>query len=344
MLALPTDEQLLLRKTMESFASDHALSSPKVLDTFDRGRTWDALASAGLLGLRSGNDGEPPLASGIDIMIVVESLAARLVPVPYMGSAVMSQELLRLTSAPESWSSGMEDGSVRCAVLFEPDLIDIGSQGGVERCYAYDGWDAARVLCLSEGEGQRTLECWEVESLKPIDWIDLTRNVSRVGLGEHLGSVPLLATAWRRWTALSLVAATADMVGAMHGALSGAVQYAMQREQFGVPIGKFQAVQHLCAEAHVSIEASRNLMNFAAWAVDELEPDEALLAARTAKAYTSRIARQVGETVMQVYGGIGQTWESAAHLYLRRGLGSRELLGNENFQHAAIADQRLRAA
>ena len=47
---------------------------------------------------------------------------------------------------------------------------------------------------------------------------------------------------------------------------------------------------------------------------------------------------------MQVYGGIGQTWESVAHLYLRRGLGSRELLGNENFQHAAIADLRLRAA
>ena len=213
MLALPTDEQLLLRKTMESFASDHALSSPKVLDMFDRGRTWDALASAGLLGLRSGNDGEAPLASGIDIMIVVESLAARLVPVPYIGSAVMSQELMRLTSAPESWSSGMEDGSVRCAVLFEPDLIDIGSQGGVERRYAYDSWDAARVLCLSEGEGQRTLECWEVESLEPIDWIDLTRNVSRVGLGEHLGRIPLPATAWRRWTALSLVATTADMVG-----------------------------------------------------------------------------------------------------------------------------------
>ena len=91
--------------------------------------TWGALASAGLLGLRSGHGGEAPLASGTDIMIVAESLAARLVPVPFMGSAFMSQELLRLASAPESGSSGMAHGSVRCAVLLAPDLVDIGSRG-----------------------------------------------------------------------------------------------------------------------------------------------------------------------------------------------------------------------
>jgi hypothetical protein len=344
MLVLPTDEQLLLKKTTESLAGDHALSSPKDLDGFDRARTWNALASAGLLGLRSVDGAESPLASGVDVMIVVESLAARLVPVPYIGSAVMSQELLRVTGAPASWSSGLADGSVRCAVLLASDFIDIGSRDRLDRSFAYDAWDSARLLCVGEDGGQRTLECWEVQSLQPLDWIDLTRTVSRVVLGEHCGRVPLSETAWSRWTTMSLVAASADMLGAMGGALAGAVEYAKQREQFGVPIGKFQAVQHLCAEAHVSVQASRSLLNFAAWAVDELDPGEALLAARTAKAYTSRVARGVCETVMQVYGGIGQTWEAVAHLYLRRVLGSRELLGSENSQHAAIADLRLRSA
>ncbi len=344
MLALPTDEQLLLKKTAESLAGDHSLSSPRDLETFDRQRTWNALASAGLLSLRSVDDGEAPLASGIDVMIVVESLAARLVPVPYVGSAVMAQELLRVTGAPAAWSLGMDDGTVRSAVLLASDLVEIGSRDHLDTSFAYDSWSSARVLCVGESSEQRTLECWEVQSLEDIEWIDFTRNVSRVVLGGYCGSVPLTDSAWKRWITLSLVATSADMVGAMRGALSGAVEYAKQREQFGVPIGKFQAVQHLCAEAHVSIEASRSLINYAAWAVDELEPDQSVLAARTAKAYTSRVARGVCETVMQVYGGIGQTWEAVAHLYLRRTLGSRELLGSENLQHSAIADLRLRTA
>jgi len=117
MLALLTEEQLLLRKTVKSLAGDHAVSSPKDLDGFDRAQTWDTLASAGLLGLRSDDGAGSPVAAGVDVMIVVESLAAKLVRVSYVGSAVLAQELMRLTEAPEPWSSGMAEGSVRAAVL-----------------------------------------------------------------------------------------------------------------------------------------------------------------------------------------------------------------------------------
>jgi alkylation response protein AidB-like acyl-CoA dehydrogenase len=97
----------------------------------------------------------------------------------------------------------------------------------------------------------------------------------------------------------------------------------------------------MCSEALVKITGTAGTMNYAAWSIDELAPAEALLAARTAKAYAASVGRQVCETVMQVYGGLGQTWESIAHLYLRRVMVSTYLLGGLQATLAGIADARL---
>jgi alkylation response protein AidB-like acyl-CoA dehydrogenase len=129
----------------------------------------------------------------------------------------------------------------------------------------------------------------------------------------------------------------------MSSALTRAVDYAKERVQYGVKIGSFQAIQHLCADALVQIEASASLNRYAAWAVDALPCEEALLAARVAKAYSSSVAREVTETVMQVFGGIGQTWEHVAHLHTRRALTDRALFGDESQHLLHIADARLGA-
>jgi len=133
----------------------------------------------------------------------------------------------------------------------------------------------------------------------------------------------------------------ADLVGICAAALEGAVDHAREREQFGRPIGSFQAVQHLCADQLVSVEASRSITWQAAWAVDALTSAEALAAAQVAKAYCSEMARTVCEAVIQVWGGLGMTWECPAHRYLRRALLDRQLLGNERDLLAAIARERL---
>jgi alkylation response protein AidB-like acyl-CoA dehydrogenase len=145
------------------------------------------------------------------------------------------------------------------------------------------------------------------------------------------------------WLALALVAVSADAIGVMSSALTRAVDYAKERVQYGVKIGSFQAIQHMCADAFVQIEASASLNRYAAWAVDALACDEALLAARVAKAYSSSVAREVTETVMQVFGGIGQTWEHVAHLHTRRALTDRALFGDESHHLLDIADARLGA-
>jgi alkylation response protein AidB-like acyl-CoA dehydrogenase len=130
-----------------------------------------------------------------------------------------------------------------------------------------------------------------------------------------------------RWHSLGLAITCADLVGAMRGALDLSCDYARARHQYGAAIGSFQAVQHLLADALVAMEGSRSVALHAAWAVDALAAADALTAASVAKAYCTRAARTVCETAIQVHGGIGNTWECLAHVYLRRALLSTDVLG-----------------
>ena len=158
--------------------------------------------------------------------------------------------------------------------------------------------------------------------------LDLTRPVASVdaeavtaieGQARQLSSDDVAA-----WQSLGLAMTSADLVGVMRGALDLSTEYARARRQYGAPIGSFQAVQHLLADAFVAMEGSRSIALHAAWAVDALPATDALAAASAAKAYCARAARAVCETAVQVHGGIGNTWECIVHVYLRRALTSTE--------------------
>jgi Acyl-CoA dehydrogenase, C-terminal domain len=154
--------------------------------------------------------------------------------------------------------------------------------------------------------------------------IDLTR--SSAGVVE---SPPELAELSQedasRWYALALTATAADLVGAARGTHALATEYAKVREQYGSTIGSYQAVGHLLAESLALIEGCISVLRHAAWAVDQLPVAEALEASRVAKIYCARAALTVCETSIQVHGGIGNTWECLAHVYLRRVLAATEL-------------------
>ncbi len=130
----------------------------------------------------------------------------------------------------------------------------------------------------------------------------------------------------------------------MRGVLAVTVAYAADRRQFGVPVGSFQAVQHLLADAHCLLEGSISIALHAAWAADALPPADAVAAGRVAKAYCARAAKTVCETAIQVHGGIGNTWECLAHVYLRRALLSSQWFGDDAVQLHALAAERLGAA
>ena len=154
--------------------------------------------------------------------------------------------------------------------------------------------------------------------------VDLTKSVA--GVVESPSELAELSEAdARRWYALALAVTCADLVGAARGTHALACEYAKVREQYGAAIGSYQAVGHLLAESLALIEGSVSVSRHAAWAVDELPGAEAVEAARVAKIYCARAALAVCETSIQVHGGIGNTWECLAHVYLRRVLTATEL-------------------
>jgi len=179
----------------------------------------------------------------------------------------------------------------------------------------------------------------------PAPATDLTRALAPVDLqassANTLDGVALADDALDRCRALALAITVADLLGTMEGALDTTCAYAKEREQYGVAIGSFQAVQHLLAEARVLVEGAISVAQYAAWAVDSLPPDEALEAGAVAKAYCARAARIVCETAIQVHGGIGNTWECFVHVHLRRALLSSALLGDDGHHLRALARRRL---
>ena len=109
-----------------------------------------------------------------------------------------------------------------------------------------------------------------------------------------------------------------DALGAAARLLDTTVSYAGQREQFGAPIGSFQAVKHHCADMAVAVEASRASLWAAALALDTASAAARSRAASAAAAYAKSAAARVASTALQVHGGIGFTWEHDLHLFLRR--------------------------
>lgn len=221
---------------------------------------------------------------------------------------------LESTVAATEWRTLRTDGSsgVEVAIIaeeFARGLVDVPFLGPVLAD------DLARRL-------DRKIELGADEAATA--GVDLTR--STVGVVESPAELAELSSEDAlRWQALALAATSADLVGAARGAHALAVDYAKVREQYGSTIGSYQAIAHLLAEGLALIEGSISVLRHAAWAVDELPAAEAVRAARIAKVYCARAARTVCETAIQVHGGIGNTWECLAHVYLRRILVATEL-------------------
>jgi alkylation response protein AidB-like acyl-CoA dehydrogenase len=139
--------------------------------------------------------------------------------------------------------------------------------------------------------------------------------------------------------AIGAVATAAEGLGAASRALDEAIAYALDRRQFGRPIGSFQALQHLMADAHIARETAWSSVLYAAAALEEHRPD-ALEAAAIAKAYASGAMRTVVEAALQVLGGIAFTWEHDVHLLQRRVLTCEHKFGDA-IHHEQVLARRL---
>jgi alkylation response protein AidB-like acyl-CoA dehydrogenase len=173
----------------------------------------------------------------------------------------------------------------------------------------------------------------------PLPALDQTRQLARIELsgapGRLIGAEgaagPVIAAVQDR----AALALAADSLGVAERALELTVAYARTRQQFGRPIGSFQAVKHKCADMLKSVELARSGLYYAAHAADA-EPAELTAAAAIAKIQCCEAAALVTGESIQIHGGIGFTWEHDAHLYFKRARASAALLGDLTFHRERL--------
>jgi len=304
------------------------------LDDIERtGRLRAAVDASGWLELRQRAEGDGPLASGVEVAIVAEELGRGLADAPFVGPTMAAELRRRAGAGP--------------AVEPETVLLDrtlssaaFSRNGETPAGASVDATPGQSALVLL---GDDTAARWRLGRV-PLragdSQLDLTRRTAVVNDGAVLAGLETPDALGQDdvdvWTALGLALTCADLVGVMRGAFELARSYASTRRQYDAPIGSFQALQHMLVDAYVALEGSRSVALHAAWAVDALAPPDALAAAAAAKAYCARAALGVCETSVQVHGGIGNTWDCLAHVFLRRALLSVELFGGADTNVARV--------
>ncbi|MCV7443548.1 acyl-CoA/acyl-ACP dehydrogenase [Mycobacterium paraense] len=335
-----TDEQAALRDTTRRFLAEKAPISGHVRELLDDPTgvdqsVWRGLADLGVTGLlvpeQHGGAGMTMVEAGV----VAEELGAALHPGPWLSTAVAAARTLTRLHGGDSAATilaGIADGTTIATVGFldsprGDDAVLRGEIAGVTDAAAAD-----TLLVLAADRAGTGLFAVRTDSpgisVTPEPAIDQTRKRFRVAFdgapAHRLATAPPDAVA--AIVDDVLIATAADALGAARAVMQLAVEYAKVRKQFGQVIGSFQAVQHLCVDMYETVELARSGVIHALWAADNAGAEERHLSALRAKAFAGRLA-SVGDTAIQVFGGIGYTWEHDAHLYLKRLLSWSGFLG-----------------
>ncbi|NUK61867.1 acyl-CoA dehydrogenase family protein [Streptomyces lunaelactis] len=289
---------------------------------------WDGAAEQGILGLHLAEKYGGGGGTVLDLAVVLEETGRAALPGPYLPSVLACAVLAR--AGRGDLAAALAGGERIAAVALGPGTLTATETPDGFRLDGTAppvlGGGQADLLVLETGTGWLAVDA-EALTVRVQESADPTRPTAEVT--AHGVIVPRdrsldIDTALVRDLACVLFAAEA--CGTAAWALHTAAEYAKVREQFGRPIGQFQAVKHLCADMLLRVEQARALVWDAARAVDEAADIRGLVASLAAGAALDA-AYSCAKDCIQVLGGIGFTWEHDAHLYLRRALVARQLLG-----------------
>jgi alkylation response protein AidB-like acyl-CoA dehydrogenase len=314
-----TDEQQMLAEAARALSSDlfgEAVARLALADDRAAGeKGWAGLHAAGLTALLVPDEFGGGGGNVLDACVVLTELSAALAPVPYLTSAVAVPAVLLALNAA---IPGSGDALLRRVVDGEPLALVVDDQ------LRWPGTVGATSICLDWVPGRAALYVQDTSAVLRTD-IDAVPGVDPLHpVGRLTGPSPLppaadfaAGEAARRARATMRVASAAALTGCLEGAARLAWSYIATREQYGRPLASFQAIRHLAADLLVDLETCRSVSQGAAWTVDNEDVDSAERAAAIAKAWCGQAAVRSVETATQLLGGIGVTWESPAHLFLR---------------------------
>lgn len=268
----------------------------------------------------------------LDVAVAAEACAYGMVPGPVLGTVLAATVLGSAGDSPAL--KAVVDGA-RAGVALEPVAVSGGRLVGT---VVVPGAELDWIIVAADGD-------WFVVSvdqvtLESVDGFDLSRGAAKVSVDlavQDAVSLPGVTTAAVRRLAVALAAAEAS--GVAGWCLATAVDYAKVREQFGQPIGRFQAIKHLCASMLEDVEA----ISAAAWDAASVAAQDGQgdYAADVAAAVALDAAVRVAQNCIQVLGGIGFTFEHSAHLYLRRAVALRSWLGGSDRPALRLAQRAV---
>jgi alkylation response protein AidB-like acyl-CoA dehydrogenase len=355
------DEQQQIKRTANEFLASRYKPERirNLIDTelgFEES-DWQEMAELGWPGLALPEDHGGQGLGIVELAVVFEEMGYALATTPLLSNTVAGLALALLGSEDQKaeFLAPLAAGERRGT----PALFDAGSpatigdfrmeprqsDGGVvldgEKVLVLDA-AAADFLIVATADGKRHIV--EADgpgvSIEREDSIDPTRRFYSVRLDEVevpvAHTLPAEGDEYFRVLERVCVALAAEQTGIAQRTLEMAVEYAKERQQFGRPIGSYQAVSHRCAQMLLETESARSATYYAAWAADA-SPEDLPLAASMAKAYASDAGWRVAGESLQVHGGIGFTWEHDLHLWLKRARVDSAMFGDPHWHRERVA-------
>jgi alkylation response protein AidB-like acyl-CoA dehydrogenase len=356
-----TDEQQAIKATAREFLAAR-YRSERIRELLDSERgfeqaDWEEMAGLGWPGLALPEEWGGQGLGIVDLAALFEELGYALVPSPLLSTTVAGLALARCGSDEqrERWLTPLAAGELRgtpalwdAAFAAAPGSYSMPArQEGEEivldgeKVLVPDAASADFFLVATEDGRRHIVERGAAGvSVVAEPSLDPTRRLYTVRFdGVRVASadtLPAEEADYREVFFRVCVALAAESTGVAQRATDMAVSYAKDREQFGRPIGAYQAVSHRCAQMLLETENSRSAVYGAAWAAGA-DPESLPRAASMAKAYASDAGWRVPHASIQVHGGIGFTWEHDLHFFLKRGRANAALFGDAKWHRERVA-------
>jgi alkylation response protein AidB-like acyl-CoA dehydrogenase len=362
-------EQRELRESVRRFLTERAPLTKvrELMETADGTDpdVWrQASAQLGLPGIAIPEEYGGAGFSFAEQAIVLEELGAALFTGPYLASAVLAATALLASDDEEAKKDllpGIAAGETVATLAFtedggswDPASIRLAAAKTTEngwrldghKSFVLDGHAADLILAVAATETDGKLSLFAVTSTangltrRALPTLDQTRKLARLAFNHTparlVGEPGTARAALDHTLDVAAVALAAEQLGGAQRALDMAVAYAKVRQQFGRPIGSFQAIKHRCADLLLEVESLRSAVGYAAAAVAAGSAEVPVLASLL-KAYASEVYSHVAGENIQIHGGIGFTWEHDAHLYLKRAKASELFLGDASYHRERLA-------
>ncbi len=370
-----SEEQELLRQSAADFLSKECpMTYVRQIMEDERGyaeELWKTMAGLGWMGLIYPEEFGGSGLTLVDLVVVLEEMGKVALPGPFFSTVALGGLTILEAGSSEQKHRvlpGIVAGKTKATLALLEENARWDEKGvnlpaeksgngyrlsGV-KLFVPDAHVAELLVCAARTTEGISLFLIERQhpgvSVRLLKTMDQTRKLCEVTLDKvQVGAEAVVGTPGQGWEVLSRiidcskVALCAEMCGGAQKVLDMSVEYAKIREQFGRPIGSFQAIQHKCANMLVQVESAKSATYYAAWAVAHDTPD-APLAAAMAKAYCSDAYRQVSAEGIQVHGGIGFTWEHDLHIYFKRAKGSEVTFGDATWNRELVARYTLDVA